>query len=473
VAKKHANIREGKGREVKERILKELRTPAAIAVIMEGNIPVHRKLRDDETRQDMELLIFPLGRLPETREIDWDDRGYQLIREPSYEQRRSHQRWVEEREERSRRRDAWFKRQETEECQASWEWIGRAAERAEEEWIREELLQTEPEWVNVEQDIDRMHQAVEKKVRPKAGKYRQAHQDLVAFIPEDQYQQRIKDFEGYAKVWSPARQHALTDAVQRIDRAKGMMAAEELWKKVLKNQLLAAVDQEVMYARAREIRINCMNEEQMKHVMERMWIKVRSFLWNQATTTTYIRDHLMMYVDQKEWILNELNQKVLKEIMITGCRETRNFLWNRMLALVCVTRTPKMHIEHRLYKLWWIAFGNEKGLMSAEIEWNRITDYYTWENFQLSGHSFRDCIRDRIRKTPGGQVPRTLWKLSQFIELEDEQRKDIIDFCFRELEGVDDFAKGGGYWPSIKHSQFRIWQRSLKKRDQKLKKRKH
>jgi hypothetical protein len=90
--------------------------------------------------------------------------------------------------------------------------------------------------------------------------------------------------------------------------------------------------------------------------------------------------------------------------------------------------------------------------MSAEIEWNRITDFCTWENFQLSGHSFRNWIRKRIKKTPGGQVPHTLWKVSRFIELEEEQRKDIIGFYFRELEGTEDFAKR--WWTLAKHQAF-------------------
>jgi hypothetical protein len=58
--KKQAYIREGTGYEVTKRILAELKTPAAIAAIMEGNIRVHRKLQNEEICRYMEPLIFPM-----------------------------------------------------------------------------------------------------------------------------------------------------------------------------------------------------------------------------------------------------------------------------------------------------------------------------------------------------------------------------------------------------------------------------
>jgi hypothetical protein len=408
----HEWIKAGYGGDVKAQILKELATPAAIAVIKEGNIPVHRKLRNQEKCKDLELLIFPLGRLPDQIRADWDKFNFAMAKGPTFAQRRSYRLWKEERMERTRRCDEWFNKRDSRECEIYWKAMGKIAFKVETQWVKSQIAEGEPEDIRVEETIEQMHEEITKEIKPKASIYWKMHQETVGIIPKDQFKcltavtiNRIHylawkgELDRRAGKWSRRRQQELTDILQRIDSTKSMREAENLWKETLLDQLFEAVDEEKMYQKAREIRAIC--------------TYIRPMIWNQATVTSYVRDHLAMYEDQRDWILNEPEQRILEEIMKTGDKGTQQTLWNRMLALVGATECSNTHVEYRIYKLWWIGICGQAEGLSGETEWTKIPDRYRWEGFDMDGHSLRKWVTERIKKNPGGQIPHILSKIGR------------------------------------------------------------
>jgi hypothetical protein len=164
-------IKAGSGRDVKAWLMEELATPAAIAVIQEGNIPVHLNLWDNERCKYMEFLIFPLGRLPEIVSVDWKRLSFMTVKEPKYAQRRSYHLWQKERNERALRCDEWFNRWESRDCEIFWKEMEMIACKADVEWMKGQLKRLEPEDIRTDDMIERMHQEISKEIKPKASSH--------------------------------------------------------------------------------------------------------------------------------------------------------------------------------------------------------------------------------------------------------------------------------------------------------------
>jgi hypothetical protein len=330
------------------------------------------------------------------------------------------------------------------------------------ELIKKETEGVEPELIRPDKAIKHLHRAVAAEMRPNAGTYWQGHQASVGIISKNQfktitgatlnrmhYQAWTIALEHKARQWSSGRQRALTDAVQKIDSATDMKTAEDMWEEVLTSQIFKGVDEETLQEKASEIRAVCLSEKGREGIVERIWNDLRGLRWKQAETSSYIRNHPTLYKEQKEWTLGELKRRMLEEIMKTGNVETRNMLWHRMIALSGVAEASNTNSEYRIYKLWWIAINNTRTLLAKEVEWDKAADRYLWEGFKLDGPSLRSWATEKIRKSAGGQVPHILRAVSEALELEEGQKKEILDSYFRELEGEEDFAER--WWKSAKH----------------------
>jgi hypothetical protein len=144
---------------------------------------VNRELEEDEICEDLELAITSLEPLREPEVQDWS-RGYGLVRNPSYQVRRSYEAWKERHERAERKRESWLREKEREDCQAFWEQVNQIRTSKERERIEVNLPKIQPEEESVYDLHDKATKTVGGTVTDRAQEYWREHKDQLEGMQE-------------------------------------------------------------------------------------------------------------------------------------------------------------------------------------------------------------------------------------------------------------------------------------------------
>jgi hypothetical protein len=105
------------------------------------------------------------------------------------------------------------------------------------------------------------------------------------------------------------------------------------------------------------------------------------------------------------------------------------------------------HLEHRVYRVWWLAATKGVQFTRADLEWQ--DGDYKWGTSETNVNGLRRWVINEIAyHKPGAQIPSRSRLARKHFDPTSEQRREIMEQYFRFPEGSKDQAKR--WWKLVK-----------------------